>query len=116
MTHSIIDEAQAIAVAEEYLRSLGVIVDGVTEAHALRMSGDKRLKYRRDTEEFCRENGVTDVGEVSKILTESFLDEDHWIVNFYWIEEEPDTASTAPPTTVRVYDADGRAVLDRRVF
>lgn len=106
-----IDSASAaISTARAYLEAqFGPFPPCETRAH--HVAGDELLRQQRELKDFCLQNGVVNDEQISQIIKESQLTADHWAVSFYH-DDEPGTASTAPPTMVIVY-ADGRVELSR---
>jgi len=101
-----LDQRSAIELAKAFLKPKYPKV--VTESHinAEHIGVELREKQLADLATF-----VESEGQPSADLAKRFgLDEDHWCVRFFPVYEEG-TASTIPPTILRVYDSDGRVEL-----
>lgn len=102
----ILDETSAIAIAKVFLKASFPTVVAESHINAERISGEKREKQLVELEAFFKSEE-----QLSSDLARKFgLDEDHWCVRFFPVYEEG-TASTVPPTMVRVYDSDERVEL-----
>jgi hypothetical protein len=105
-TAKTLDEHTAIDLAKGFLEPRYPKVAYESQVNAERIAGKKRERQLAELIAF-----VASEGEPSDDLAKRFgLDEDHWCVRFFPVYEEG-TASTIPPTTLRVYDSDGRVEL-----
>lgn len=105
-TSKSLDEHSAIGLAKAYLEPRYPKVVAESHINVERIAGEKREKQLAELISF-----VEPGGQSSADLAKQFgLDEDHWCVRFFPVHEEG-TAITVPPTILRVYDSDGRVVL-----
>lgn len=110
MTDFVKGESHAIEIATKFLN--GALPNGVPPSHikARHVANEELASKQNELREFCMQSGEINVQVIEQKLHQFGLLSNHWSVGFY-VVDEPSTASTTPPTIVRVYDADGRAEL-----
>lgn len=110
MSTRVFTESQAISIAVGFLDEM--LPKGSPPSHisARHVCRDELVARQKQLEEFVAQNGHSDADGVAFLVKQLGPTEAHWSVQFFAIEE-PGTASTTPPTIVRVYDADGHAEL-----
>jgi len=101
-----LDEQSAIALAKEHLVSRYPKVVNESEVNAERVAGEKRERQLAELAAFVQSQGESNVGLEARFG----LDEDHWLVRFF-VKYPEGTASTIPPTMVRVYESDHRVEM-----
>jgi hypothetical protein len=102
-TSKTLDKHSAIGLAKAFLERNYPKVVAESHINAERIAGEKREKQLAELIAF-----VESEGQSSADLAKRFgLDEDHWCVRFFPVYEEG-SASTIPPTILRVYDSDER--------
>src|SRR6476660_4130987 len=110
MSDSGLSEFEAVEIAKPFLNANAPDRTPEVEISTTHVFDDLWTRWRRELREFCHQNGVHDESEIAGYLRGSMYAEEYWLVRFFH-DDEPGTASTAPPTMVRVYDKDHRAEI-----
>ena len=102
-----LDRQSAIRLAKAYLQKRNPLAVANSHITADHIAGEQRERKLAELVAF-----VESENQSSRDVAQRFgLQEDHWCVRFFPICEEG-SATTIPPTILRVYDTDGHIEVE----